>query len=108
MAICSNLKKSCNWNSNSIHFGPNNEYKIELNEVLLNGELKNFQSVDAMLDKLTAEASIEKSKLLDIFNLNEQNSKVDIYNKLQIHLEKTNTQPTGSQLAFILLYKQYN
>jgi hypothetical protein len=97
-----------NYNSNSIHFGPNNEYKIELNEVLLNGELKNFKSVDAMLDKLTAEASIEKSKLLDIFNLNQQNSKLDIYNKLQSHLEKTNTQPTGSQLAFILLYKQYN
>ena len=97
-----------NYNSNSIHFGPNNEYKIELNEVLLNGELKNFKSVDAMLDKLTAEASIEKSKLLDIFNLNQQNSKLEIFNKLQSHLEKTNTQPTGSQLAFILLYKQYN
>ena len=97
-----------NYNSNSIHFGPNNEYKVELNEVLLNGELKNFKSVDSMLDKLTVEASIEKSKLLDIFNLNEQNSKLDIYNKLQSHLEKTNTQPTGSQLAFILLYKQYN
>jgi hypothetical protein len=97
-----------NYNSNSIHFGPNNEYKVELNEVLLNGELKNFKSVDAMLDKLTAEAFIEKGKLLDIFNLNQQNSKLDIYNKLQSHLQKTNTQPTGSQLAFILLYKQYN
>jgi hypothetical protein len=41
-------------------------------------QLKNFKSVDAMLDKLTAEASIEKSKLLDIFNLNQQNSKLDI------------------------------
>jgi hypothetical protein len=97
-----------NYNSNSIHFGPNNEYKIELNEVLLNGELKNFKSVDAMLDKLTVEASIEKNKLLDIFNLKDQNSKLDIFNKLNNHLEKTNTQPTGSQLAFILLYKQYN
>jgi hypothetical protein len=97
-----------NYNSNSIHFGPNNEYKVELNEVLLNGELKNFKSVDAMLDKLTMEASIEKTKLLDIFNLKEQNSKLDIFNKLNNHLEKTNTQPTGSQLAFILLYKQYN
>ena len=97
-----------NYNSNSIHFGPNNEYKVELNEVLLNGELKNFKSIDAMLDKLTMDASIEKIKLLDIFNLKEQNTKLDIYNKLQNHLEKTNTQPTGSQLAFILLYKQYN
>ena len=97
-----------NYNSNSIHFGPNNEYKVELNEVLLNGELKNFKSVDAMLDKLTVEASIEKTKLLDIFNLKDQNSKLDIFNKLNSHLEKTNTQPTGSQLAFILLYKQYN
>lgn len=97
-----------NYNSNSIHFGPNNEYKVELDEVLLNGELKNFKSVDAVLDKLTVEASIEKTKLLDIFNLKDQNSKLDIFNKLNSHLEKTNTQPTGSQLAFILLYKQYN
>lgn len=97
-----------NYNSNTIHFGPNNEYKVELNEVLLNGELKNFKSVNAMLDKLTVEASIEKTKLLDIFNLKDQNSKLDIFNKLNSHLEKTNTQPTGSQLAFILLYKQYN
>jgi hypothetical protein len=97
-----------NYNSNSIHFGPNNEYKVELNEVLLNGELKNFKSVDAVLDKLTVEASIEKTKLLDIFNLKDQNSKLDIFNKLNSHLEKTNAQPTGSQLAYILLYKQYN
>lgn len=97
-----------NYNSNSIHFGPNNEYKVELNEVLVNGELKNFKQVDAMLDKLTQEASIEKSQLLDIFNLKDQNSKADIFNKLNNHLEKTKTQPTGSQLAFILLYNQYN
>jgi len=97
-----------NYNSNSIHFGPNNEYKVELNEVLVNGELKNFKYVDAMLDKLTLEASIEKNQLLDIFNLKDQNSKADIFNKLNNHLEKTKTQPTGSQLAFILLYNQYN
>jgi hypothetical protein len=97
-----------NYNSNSIHFGPNNEYKVELNEVLVNGELKNFKYVDAMLDKLTLEASIEKNQLLDIFNLKDQNSKSDIFNKLNNHLEKTKSQPTGSQLAFILLYNQYN
>jgi hypothetical protein len=97
-----------NYNSNSIHFGPNNEYKVELNEVLVNGEFKNFKYVDAMLNKLTLEASIEKNQLLDIFNLKNQNSKADIFKKLNNHLEKTKTQPTGSQLAFILLYNQYN
>ena len=97
-----------NYNNPRIQFGPRNEYTVELSEVLVNGELKTFNNINSMLDKLAMEGSFNKAQLLEIFNLNKQNSKADIYNRLNNHLEKTNTTPTGSQLAFILLYKQYN
>jgi hypothetical protein len=40
--------------------------------------------------------------------MKEQDSKKDVFNKLNYHLNKTNTSPSGAQLAFILLYKQYS
>ena len=97
-----------NYNNSKIQFGPSNEYTVDLNEVLMNGELIAYNNINSMLDKLATEGSFNKAQLLEIFNLNKKNSKVDIYNRLNNHLEKTNTTPTGSQLAFILLYKQYN
>ena len=33
---------------------------------------------------------------------------LNIFNKLNYHLAKTNTVAGGAQLAFILLYKQYS
>ena len=48
-----------------------------------------------------------KAKLVQIFNLNEQDSKKEVFDKLNYHLNKTNTSPSGTQLAFVLLYKQY-
>ncbi|MFM1756776.1 MAG: hypothetical protein RL621_1749, partial [Bacteroidota bacterium] len=43
-----------------------------------------------------------------VFNLKEQDTKKDVFTKLNYHLNKTNTAPSGAQLAFILLYKQYS
>ncbi|MEI7589490.1 MAG: hypothetical protein WCJ68_08335 [Chitinophagia bacterium] len=97
-----------NYNNPKVQFGPRNEYTVDLNEVLMNGELYAYNNINLMLEKLAAEGLFSKTQLQEIFNLNKQNSKVDIYNRLNNHLEKTNTTPTGSQLAFILLYKQYN
>jgi hypothetical protein len=97
-----------NYNNSKIKFGPKNEYTVDLSEVLVNGEMNTFKNVNSMLEKLSMEGSFDKAQLHEIFNLDKQNSKADIYNRLNNHLEKTNTTPTGSQLAFILLYKQYN
>ena len=59
-------------------------------------------------EKLVTDNVSKKSKLLELFNLNEQDTKKDVFTKLNYHLAKTNTVPAGSQLAFILLYKQYS
>ena len=92
----------------TIYFGPSNEYSVVLNEIFLKGELNNLGYVQQIIEKLVADNVAAKSKLLQVFNLKEQDTKKDIFNKLNYHLNKTNTAPSGAQLAFILLYKQYS
>jgi len=94
--------------ADTIYFGPKNEYSVSLNELFVNGELNNLSYINAIIDKLVADNVTTKSKLLELFNLKEQDSKKDVFNKLNYHLTKSNTAPSGSQLAFTLLYKQYS
>lgn len=97
-----------NYYADTIYFGPKNEYSVILNELFVKGELNNLNYVHSIIDKLVADNVASKSKLLEVFNLKEQDSKKDVFNKLNYHLNKTNTAPSGAQLAFILLYKQYS
>ena len=92
----------------TIYFGPGNEYSVVLNELFVKGELNNLGYVQQIIDKLVADNVATKSKLLQVFNLKEQDTKKVVFTKLNYHLNKTNTAPSGAQLAFILLYKQYS
>jgi len=92
----------------TIYFGPANEYSVVLSELFVKGELNNLGYVHQIIEKLVADNVATKSKLLQVFNLKEQDTKKDVFNKLNYHLNKTNTAPSGAQLAFILLYKQYS
>ena len=94
--------------ADTIYFGPKNEYSVNLSELFVNGELHNLNFINAIIEKLATDGVANKSKLLEVFNLKEQDSKKDVFNKLNYHLNKTNTEPSGAQLAFILLYKQYS
>jgi hypothetical protein len=94
--------------ADTIYFGPKNEYSVILNELFVNGELNNLNYVNSIIEKLVNDNVATKSKLLEVFNIKEQDSKKDVFNKLNYHLNKTNTSPSGAQLAFILLYKQYS
>ncbi len=94
--------------SDTIYFGPKNEYSVALNELFVNGELTYLNYINSIIEKLVADNVTTKSKLLELFNMKEQDSKKDVFTKLNYHLAKTNTVPAGSQLAFILLYKQYS
>ncbi len=94
--------------ADTIYFGPKNEYSVNLSELFVNGELHNLNFINAIIEKLATDGIANKSKLLEVFNLKEQDSKKDVFNKLNYHLNKTNTAPSGAQLAFILLYKQYS
>ena len=97
-----------NYFADTIYFGPKNEYSVVLKEIFINKELENITYVNSIIEKLSNDGIANKAKLLEIFNLKEQDSKNEIFNKLNYHLSKNNTAPTGSQLAFILLHKQYN
>ena len=94
--------------SDTMYFGPKNEYSVVLNEIFINGELNNLTFVNSIVEKLVTDGVANKSKLLEVFNLKEQDSKKDVFTKLNYHLTKSNTAPSGAQLAFILLYKQYS
>ena len=94
--------------ADTIYFGPKNEYSVVLTELFVNGELNNLNYVNSIIEKLLIDNVATKSKLLEVFNMKEQDSKKDVFNKLNYHLNKTNTSPSGAQLAFILLYKQYS
>jgi len=91
-----------------IYFGPKNEYSVILKDIFLNGELDNLNYFIQLIEKLATDGVAHKSKLLELFNLKEQDSKKEVFNKLNYHLAKTNTVAGGAQLAFILLYKQYS
>lgn len=102
------LNDVVNCYADTIYFGPKNEYSVVLSEIFVNGELNNLNYVNSIIEKLIVDNVASKSKLLEVFNLKEQDTKKDVFNKLNYHLNKTNTAPSGAQLAFILLYKQYS
>jgi hypothetical protein len=79
-----------------------------LKDIFLNGELDNLNYFIHLIEKLATDGVAHKSKLLELFNLKEHDSKKEVFNKLNYHLAKTNTVAGGAQLAFILLYKQYS
>ena len=94
--------------ADTIYFGAKNEYSVILKDIFLNGELDNLDHFNSLIEKLALDGVAHKSKLLELYNLKEHDSKKEIFNKLNYHLAKTNTVAGGAQLAFILLYKQYS
>jgi len=103
-----NLQDVVNYSAETIYFGPKNEYSVNLKELFLNGELENLSYVNTIIEKLVSDNVAPKSKLVQLFNLSEHDSKKEVFDKLNYHLTKTNTSPSGAQLAFVLLYKQYS
>jgi hypothetical protein len=102
------LQDVVNYSAETIYFGPKNEYSVNLKELFLNGELENLSYVNTIIEKLVSDNVAPKSKLVQLFNLSEHDSKKEVFDKLNYHLTKTNTSPSGAQLAFVLLYKQYS
>ena len=89
-------------------FGQNNEYKIAIKDIFLNNELSYFKCLETLINKLVEDQVSNHSNLLDLFNFTKVDGIQDIFDKLNRSLSKRNTSPYGSQLAFILLYKQFN
>jgi hypothetical protein len=107
-SITITLNDVVNYTAETIYFGPKNEYSVHLKELFTNGELGHLFHVQSIIEKLVLDNVTSKSKLLQLFNLNEHDTKKEVFDKLNYHLSKTNTSPSGAQLAFVLLYKQYS
>jgi hypothetical protein len=102
------LNDVINFSAETIYFGPQNEYSIYLSELFLNGELENLGYINSIIDKLVSDNVAPKYKLIQLFNLTEQNSKKEVFDKLNYQFTKTNTKPNRAQLLFVLLYNQYS
>lgn len=102
------LNDVVNFSAETIYFGAKNEYSVNLKELFLNGELENLGYTQSLIEKLISENVAPKSKLMELFSLDGQDSKKEVFDKLNYHLAKNNTSPSGAQLAFVLLYKQYH
>ena len=102
------LNEVINYSSETIYFGPQNEYSIHLNELFLNGELENLSYINTLIDQLVSDNVAPKYKLVQLFGLSEFNSKKEVYDKLNYHFSKSNIKPNRTQLLFVLLYKQYS
>ena len=94
-------------NANNIYFGDNNEHSILLSELFKQDDLNKVAFVEKVLETLASIISVEKPKLLSLFNLNIEADKKDIFQKLNADYQKKGHLSNASQLAFILLYKKY-
>lgn len=97
-----------NYNNDSIYFGANNEYTILLNDLFLPQQLTHLSFINNIIDQLLINQDFNKPQLLELFGLQMNDFKKEIHLKLNNYLAKSKQTPNGSQLAFILLYKQYN
>ncbi|MEI6190265.1 MAG: hypothetical protein WCP61_07565 [Chitinophagia bacterium] len=102
------LNEVVNYNSESIYFGVNNEYTLSIKDIFLPDQLDNLQYVYQLVDNLKHEQISSKEPLDLLFGIQVNDIKKEIYLKLNQFLDKSKLTPNGSQLAYILLYKQYN
>jgi hypothetical protein len=103
-----NIKDIVYFKNDFVLFGHNNEYKIAIKDIFLNNELSYFKCLETLINKLVEDQVSNHSNLLDLFNFTKVDGIQDIFEKLNRSLTKRNTSAYGSQLAFTLLYKQFN
>lgn len=102
------LKDIINFSNDIIYFGNKNEYTISLNELFAADQLSNLAFINTIINDLLANHIANKVQLYELFGLQMNDFKNEIYTKLNENLTNNKLSPNGSQLAFLLLYKQYN
>lgn len=94
-------------NANNIYFGENNEHSILLSDLFKQDDLNKVAFVEKVLESLASIISIEKLKLLSLFNLGNEADKKDIFRKLNADYKSNGHLSNAAQLAFILLYRKF-
>ena len=96
-----------NYTSDTVYFGKDNEYSVKLAELFSNGELKNKDYFDLLINKLVEDKVATKETLNQLFKLATEDTVADVLKSLNHHLAKTNSSATGAQLSFVLLCKVF-
>lgn len=103
-----NLYDLIYFRNGNVNFGNKNEFNISLTELFNRGEVNYFHHFEQLVHKLMNDNLIDLNILSELLNYNESDRKQYLYDKLSQLINDSNTIPTGSQLAFLLLFKQIN
>lgn len=90
-----------------VYFGNDKEYNVKINELFSSEVLSNLKYFEAIVDKLALDEVSTKEGLLQMFNLNKEDSIEDLLSTLNRYLAKTSASPSGAQLSFVLLCKVF-
>lgn len=101
------INEIVNSNSDSIYFGEANEYQLKLSEIFTSEETGYSKHIESIIEKLNKDYSFDKTKLGQLFNLRESESKVDIFERINASIQLVGHIVNASQLGFLLLYKKY-
>ena len=102
-----NLNDVISSNSDSIYFGETNEYHLKLSQIFTADETSYSKHIEAIIEKLCIDYEFDKSKLGQLFNLNESESKQDILSRIDNSIQSSGYLANASQLCFVILYKKY-
>lgn len=103
-----NLYDIIYFKNGNVNFGNRNEYNISLNDLFNRNEINYFHHFEQLVHKLKNDNLLNLNILSELLNYNETDRKQYLYEKLSQLINESNTIPTGSQLAFLLLFKQIN
>ncbi|WP_445457723.1 AAA domain-containing protein [Flavobacterium sp. HNIBRBA15423] len=102
-----NLNDTISSNSDSIYFGEANEYHLKLSDIFSSDETGYSKHIESIIEKLHNDYQYDKSKLGQLFNLNESENKEDILLRINSSIKSNGYLANASQLCYILLYKKY-
>ena len=94
--------------ANNIFFGETEEYKLLLSELFKQDDLSKVAFVENVLESLSSLISVEKVKLLALFNLGKEADKKEIFQKLTADYQSNGGLLNAAQLGFILLYSKFD
>ncbi len=94
--------------ANNIYFGEADEHSLLLSELFKQDDLSKVAFVENVLESLSSIVSVEKIKLLSLFNLGKEADKKEIFQKLIADYNSNGCLLNAAQLAFILLYRKFD
>jgi hypothetical protein len=102
------ITDAINYNFKTIDFGPQNEFKLLVKEIFSSEELSRIETLNKISADLIKNKIGAASVISNLFGSNDFDTKHTLYDKLNKSLKENKITPEGTQLLYLLLYKQFN